>query len=653
VSERTEGQRDSRFRQLSGGMGVVQKILMAAAPILGILYTLNVYIYIGLPGLWKEQYVGLFMALILASVFLGIPPTKASSRTSVPWYDFLLVLLSFASGLYVIIYYPEELLAGLLPTPEKIALGALLILLTLEGTRRLLGWAFVALTSAFILYGAYTNLLPGFLWGKATSWPSLVTYLYLDSSSFLFTVGIAATLALSFILFGAAVFSFGGGKILGDFALSAMGRYRGGPAKVSVVGSSLFGTVSGSAISNIMVTGSITIPLMKRTGYKPHFAAAVEATASNGGMIMPPVLGIVAFIMADMAGIAYPVIAIAALIPAILYYFALFIQVDLEAVKRGLKGLSPDEIPPILPILKKSWMILIPLAFLIYALFIIRLPPAMAAAYSTIFGFIVFAFAKENRTRYWQRLWSVFTDSGQILLNVGTLLICAGFIIAAINISGLGTKMSVGLVTLGGGNVFALLVIAAVACMVMGMGMPATASYILVAVLIAPALVELGIPLLAAHMFVMYYANLALITPPIALGIFVAAPLAGAKPIPTGLAAMRLAILAYIVPFLFVFSPALLLQGPVWVIVTEVATTIIGTFALGIGLSGYLFRPLSWYRRLLIILAALALLVSVAIELIPLGLGLKLGGLLVFIPFVLLEWKQTSRTSATQLITEN
>jgi TRAP transporter 4TM/12TM fusion protein len=624
-------------------MGVAQKVLLAAAPVIGILYILNVHIYLGFPGFWKQQYVGLFMAVVLASVFLSTPPTKDASRTKVPWYDFVFILLSFASGGYVLIFFPRELLAGLITSPEKAILGAILVLLALESARRLLGWVFVILTSAFILYAAYANLLPGFFGGKGSPWPLLMTHLYLDANSFLFFVGIAATLALSFILFGQAVFSFGGGKILGDFALSLMGRYRGGPAKVSVVGSSLFGTMSGSAISNIMVTGSITIPLMKRTGYQPHFAGAVEAAASNGGMLMPPVLGIVAFIMAEIIETPYTVIAIAALIPAVLYYFALFVQVDLEAAKSGLKGLPSHEIPPLLPVLKKSWVVLLPLAALIYTLFVISLPPAMAAGYSTLFGFLVFAMVKENRAQYWQRLLSVFKETGEILLNIGSLLICAGFIIAAVNFSGLATKMSISLVTLGGGNMYALLGIAAVASIVLGMGLPASASYILVAVLIAPALVEFGIPLLAAHLFVLYYANLALITPPIALGVFVAAPLAGADPMRTGFAAMRLAIVAYVVPFLFVFSPALLMQGPAWIIVMEVATAIIGTFALGIGLSGYFFRPLSWFYRLFILLAALALLISIAIESVPLGVALKLGGLLFVIPFIVWEWKRGTK----------
>ncbi len=637
------GEGQTRFRELHGPIGVIRTLLLVAVPISGTLYVLNVHVYLGMPALWKEQYVGLFIAMLLAALFLSTPSTRGSKRTGVPWYDFAFALMSLVIGAYIVAVYPQKILEGLLVTPEKVILGAVLIILALEAARRLLGWIFVGLTSTFIFYGAYTYLFPGVLWGSGTAWPRLVTHLYLDPTSFLWMVGIAATLALTFILFGQAIFSFGGGKILGDFALSLMGRYRGGPAKVSVLASSLFGTMSGSAVSNIMVTGSITIPLMKRTGYQSHFAAAVEATASNGGMIMPPVLGIVAFIMADMIGVSYSTIAVAALVPAVLYYISLFIQVDMEAAKQGLRGLLREELPPIAPILRKGWTVVIPLLFLVYLLFVVKFSPSVAAAYATIFSFLVFPILKENRFQYWQHLLYVFKSTGEILLNVGALLICAGFIVAVTSISGLGTKFSIGLVTLGGQNVLLLLGIAAVASIVLGMGLPASASYVLVAVLVAPALVELGIPLLAAHLFVLYYANLALITPPVALGVFVAAPLAGASPIRTGFAAMRLAILAYVVPFLFVFSPALLLQGPVWRIVMEGATAVIGTLALGIALSGYFFRPLSWYGRLALAWGALLVFISIAMEPVSFGWTLKLVGLLFLIPIALWEWRQTTR----------
>lgn len=629
---------------------MIRRLTLIALPVLGSLYILNIQSYLGLVP-WKEQYLGVFIALVFTSVYLSVPPTKHAAPDRVPWYDYILAASGFTVGIYITVLYPEIVMTGRQVTPDKVVFGAFAILLGLEAARRTLGWTFVCLTCIFIFYVAYPNLFPGFLWGKPTSWPELIVYLYLDTGSFLYLVGIAAVLVLSFILFGQVLFSFGGGKVLTELALGLMGRYRGGPAKAAVVASSLFGTISGSALSNIMVTGSVTIPLMKRLGYKPHMAAAIETVSSNGGTFMPPVMGIVAFIMADITGLPYHDIAIAACIPAILYYAAILIQVDLEAAKMQMTGLPPGQRPPLMPILKRSWVFLLPLVFIIYTLFIMKLPPATAALYATIFGFIVLIIPKDNRSNLWQRSLDVLEQVGRTLLNVGVLLICAGFIIAAVTLSGLGFKLSLALVQLGGSNILFILFLAAVSGIIMGMGLPASGTYVLLAVLIVPALTQLGMSPLASHFFILYYGNLALITPPIALGAFVAAGLANSSPMATGWCAMRLSILAYIIPFLFMFSPALFMRASAWDVIVEATTAIIATLSLGVALTGHFYRTIPWTRRILFGLGTSILFISVAVNPVPTGLLLKLVGLAVVVPLFWGEWKQ--RRSTAENLTTN
>lgn len=644
MTSNTKREVSSNSRELHGWQGVIAKLLLILIPVIGIFFILD------LPGkagllVWKEQYIGVFLSLVLASVFITISPTKQGNRKVVPWYDLALAFVSVTPGIYIALFYPRVSLTLPQIVPERVFLGVILILLSLEATRRLFGWVLVILASVFIFYGGYTNLFPGFLAGKSVSWASLIQYLYLDPNSFIWLAGIAGTLILAFIIFGQVIFSFGGGAVLTEFSLGLMGGFRGGPAKVAIVGSSLFGTLSGTSTANVLVTGSVTIPLMKKIGYKPHVAGAIETVASCGGMIMPPVMGAAAFILADIVGLSYSQVAIAAFIPAFLYYVSLFVQVDLEAAKMGLKGLPRGQLPQIMPILRRGWLILLPLVFLIYVLFVIRLHPTIAAAYSVIFGLLLAPLAKENRVQFWRRFLTVLEESGKALLGVGMLLTVAGLVVAVVGFSGLGFKMSVAFVQLGSDNTLLLLVVAAIASVALGMGLPISASYILVAVMVAPALVQLGLPILAAHLFVLYYANLAGITPPVALTAFIAAGIARSEPMSTGYYSMKLAILAYIVPFLFVFSPALLLNDTPWAILIQVGTAMLATFAAGISLTGYLFHKLPLGIRALIGIGALILFISVVVEMTLLGLMVKVVGGLVVIPLISWLWRQREKSA--------
>jgi len=624
----------SNIRDLQGYFKIAQDVLLVAIPIVAILYLLNIHGRLGFT-LWMNQYIGFFIALAIGSVFICTPPTKGASRKIIPWYDLVLALCAFVVGLYIAIFYPQVFRELGEIAIDRTVLGIIMLLITLEALRRLFGWVLVGLVSLFVFYGCFQNLVPGPLGGQGVNWQWLFSFLYLDSTSFMYLAGIAATIIIAFVLFGQIMYGFGAGKVLVGLALGLAGRFTAGPAKVAVIASGLFGTVSGSAISNVMVTGSVTIPMMKQIGMKPHVAGAIEAVSSAGGMIMPPVMGIVAFIMADILGVSYATVAIAAIIPASLYYLALFVQVHIEGIKAGISGLPPSQLPPLKPILKRLWLIVVPLGSLIFGLFVMGLYPPMAALYAAALSVIVAPLLAENRAQFWPRLLEILRETGRVTSTIATLLIGAGFIIAIIGITGLGFKLSLNLLLLAGDNSLLLLVLAAAASIVLGMGTDIIAAYILVAVLVAPALVKMGIDPIAAHLFVLYFGNMAMITPPVGVAFYAAAGIAQAKPMSTGFYAMRLALLAYIVPFLFVYNSALLLNGDPWYIAVEVATAILGTFALGIALGGYLYRKITWLLRIILFLGSAVLLLSIAIEFILLGLILKLVGGLIAISILL------------------
>jgi TRAP transporter 4TM/12TM fusion protein len=374
-----EGTETFRFRTLHGSLRRLELCLLCLLPISGSLFVLEVPSFLGI-AIFREQFLGLFLALLLGAAFLTKPAGKRAASTSVPWYDWLLVLASLVVGLFIAVHYPEMAYQLAVITPTKWLLGAITIVLVLEACRRLVGWVLSALVLSFVLYGRFGHLFPGIFESRGASWERLTMYLYLDTNGMLgLPLVVAATVVLAFVLFGNVLFQSGGATVLTDFAMAAMGRFRGGPAKIAVLASSLFGSISGTAVSNVVMTGSITIPLMKRTGYRPHVAAAIEAVASTGGQIMPPVMGVAAFIMAEFLAIPYSEVALAALIPALLYYITVFFQVDLEAAKTGLKGLRPEELPRLRIVLARGWLFLVPLAVLIYLLFGLFWPAGRAA----------------------------------------------------------------------------------------------------------------------------------------------------------------------------------------------------------------------------------------------------------------------------------
>jgi len=597
----------TRFRSLRGRLALWEKTLLTAIPVTGVFFVLEGPFYLGWT-LMREQYLGLFLALVLGGVFLAVPPSGRADRHRVPWYDLLLSCLGLIVGLYIAVYFPEVMARMGDPDALRLALGVLAILLVLEALRRAFGWILVGVGVFFLLYARFAHFVPGAFGGIGVPWDRLINYVYTDVNSlFGLPLAVSATVVLPYIFFGQALFAIGAGQYLTELAVSVFGRFRGGPAKVAVVASSLFGTISGSAVANVAVDGPITIPLMKRTGYRAPVAAAIEAVASTGGQIMPPIMGAAAFIMAEFLAIPYREVAIAAALPAILYYVALFAQVDLEAAKAGLRGLSREELPALLPVLRRGWVFFAPLAILIYVLFIQNTDAGDAGMFAALATLALGFLRSELRSRpRW--VLETLVSTGRTLLELGITVALAGLIVGAVQVSGLGFILSHGLVTLAGGNVLALLFLTAVVSMILGMGMPTTAVYILLAVLVAPALVQLGINPLAAHLFIFYFGMISMVTPPICLAAYTAAAIGQTDPMRTGFEATRLASVAYVVPFLFVFSPALLLRGSTWDVLQATVTAIAGAVLLGMALTGYFIRDLGWLKRVVLAVASLAML---------------------------------------------
>ena len=632
----------TKFRTLTGPARTAERILLFALTLVGAAWAGELHVLLNLT-FFKEQFLGLFFALGTACVFLRFKARQEELGRNVPWYDWAGCLGCLITGGYIMVMYPSIAYTLGLLSPERWLLGGLAILLVLEATRRVVGWVLVWLAVACILYAKFAYIFPWLLFAKGSSWERIASYLYLDSSGLLgIPLSVAASVVIAFIFFGQALYAVGGDKFITDVALIAMGRYRGGPAKVAVVSSSLFGTVSGSAVANVAVDGAITIPMMKRAGYPSQVAAAIEAVASNGGQITPPVMGAAAFLIAEFLNIPYGQVALGAAVPALLYYIALFTQVDLEAAKYGLGGLPADQLPKLQGVLRFGWVFLFPLGFLVYALMFQNWEPGKAGMATVLLTFIVGAFQKETRPTFRGILASI-EDTGKTLLDIVVITALAGLVIGALQLSGLTFKLSLILVSLSGGNVFLLLGFSAFVCIVLGMSLPTAVVYITLAILVGPALTQLGVDPLAAHLFLFYFGMLSLITPPNCLATYTAAAIAHSDFWKTGWTGMRLGIAAYLVPFVFALHPALILKGTGADIVFAVTACAIGVFFLAVGCAGYLFRLMGWVKRGLFCIAGLFLTLPtwhgpwLAVDAFGLTLGLVL---------LLWEWNRSATSDA-------
>ncbi|WP_227935256.1 TRAP transporter permease [Alkalihalobacillus deserti] len=612
----------SKFRKFMGWQAFLWGLLLVLIPLSGILFILSFFDYFGI-SIMKQQYAAWFMGLVLSAVFIGVPATIRSSKTVIPWYDWCMSILGFCGGLYIVIFYPAILYQFGVITPLRLFFSGIVILLILEALRRMFGLSLVIIVAVFLSYGFVAPYMPGAFKGQGTSYDQLLNYLYLDANSLLDLLYLAATMAFAFILFGQTLLNLKGGDIFNDLAVRMFGRFRGGPAKASVVGSGAVGSITGNPVANVLLTGSMTIPLMKRSGYSSSQSAAIESVASTGGTITPPIMGIAAFMMAENLGVSYQVIVIAAIVPAFLYYLSLFIQVDLKAGQNNIRKVPEKDLPDKASVLKKTWLIVPIFFFLVYFLFAQGLPPATAGVYASGIAVIVLCLQKQIRQEFLPRMISILTDTGKTMLEIGVILAAAGLIVGVIAITGLGFNLVQVITSFGQHGLFVLLIASAVVCIILGMGMPAVAAYAIVAVLVVPALVELGVEAIAAHFFVFFFATMSNITPPIALACFAAAPIAKESPHKIGFEATKLGIIGYIIPFVFVYNSSILLSSSQDANITSVLLSILlaifAVSSLSVAVAGFLFENLNWIKRLLLILSAVLIL-------IPGTLGMGWGG---------------------------
>lgn len=622
----------SKFRNLSGVWNITTRILLCAVPIITLVWIFNVPQYFH-KAVYSEQFFGLLVAVLLTLGFLTIPATNQASKDKVPWYDILFAVLSIIGGGYVLVFYPEVVFTLGIITPIRIILGIIVILFILEVTRRSFGWALVILCLVLIFYARFSYLFPGPFAGRGYPWDRIISFVYLDPSAIFGSLfAIVFGIVFSFIFFGQGLFVTGGGAFFAEFAMSLMGKYRGGAGKVAMIASGLFGMISGSATANVSMTGSITIPMMKSAGYRPQFAAAVESVAASGGLIMPPVMGAAAFIIAEFLNISYREVAISGILPALAYYSIGFLTVDLEAAKTGLRGLPSEQLPLLKKVLMKGWIFVVPLLAIIYLLFILSLSGIKSALYALATVIIVSSFRKETRFTA-TRLLACLEKTGSIMLDIGILTAMIGIVLGLLELTGLGLLLSQILVEISKGNIYFLLLLSAIVSTILGMGMPSVPAYLFLAILAAPSLVNAGLKPLAAHLFVFYFSILSFITPPVCPAVFVASSIAGSKIIPTGFTAIRIGIAAYIVPFIFVFYPPFLLMGNIGVIgVLSLVKIFLGLFMIPIAFQGYLFCRLNLPKRILFCFGAIGLLVS--------NLIINIIALFLILCLLFWEWRQ-------------
>jgi len=557
-------------------------------------------------SVYKEQFMLLCLGLSGAIVYLTIRVNRSRSYTP-PLYDWALALLMLGLTFYVSWEYEWVLLNAAYTPVLMLVLGPIIIALVMEGLRRVSGWVLLTIVIIFMIYALIAHLVPAPLTGTRSDIDQLALYLAFDTNALIgIPLGVATTIVVIFIFMGQVLFNTGGGEFFTDIATATMGRRRGGAAKVSVVASALFGSISGSAISNVTTTGVVTIPLMKKSGYTGVDAGAIEANASTGGQFMPPIMGAAAFLMAEFLEMDYADVVIAALVPALLYYFAIFVQVDLVAARDRIKFVA-DQLPSARAVLAQGWHFIVPFAVLLYALYGMHAEAEIAALYAVAAIMVLGVFRSYKGKRMDLRNFCAsFWDAGIATTELVLIVAAAGFVIGILNKSGGGFALTLFLVKLGGGNLYILLLLAAAICIVLGMGMPTTGVYVLLAAVVAPSLIEAGVAKLSAHMFILYFGMMSMITPPIALAAFAASSISRADPMRTGYAAMRMGWVAYVIPFLFVLSPTLIMVGTSWMIALNVVTATVGVFTASVAVVGFFTRPLGAVTRIVLGIGGLA-----------------------------------------------
>ncbi len=543
--------------------------------------------------LLEGQYYWLFIGLFVAAAFIALPARRGQNK--VPFYD----LIAAAVALGISVFFSTHAWDMVQSGWNHIPMGTVMWLLMLEVARRSGGLPFLLVVVLLGSYPLIADRLPGLLMGIPYDFDRMIeAHIFRAEGMMGITTKIVAEIILGFLVFAGVLIATGGGAFFIDLANAGFGRYRGGPAKVSVVASAFFGSLSGSIFSNIAGTGSITIPTMKKVGYPAHYAGAIEACASTGGVLMPPVMGAIAFVMAITIGVDYATVMVAAIIPSLLFYFGLLLQVDAYAARTGLKGVPREQLPSARDVLKRGWPFISVLVFLIWGLLYMRWE-YYAPWYACVLMVALSFLQKETRMTP-RRLYETLRQIGILVTQTSAIILPIAFVVSALTITGVTGALTSGLVSLGGGNIFLIIFFGVLACFVMGMAGLAIVAYIFLAVTLAPAIIDVGgLNTIAVHFFIVYYAMLSVITPPVGAAAFLAATIAGGKPMQTSFTAMRLGVVIYFVPLFFLFQPALVLQGDLTPLIYVLPSIIVGIMLISGGLEGYLLgagRVRPWLR---------------------------------------------------------
>lgn len=623
--------RESDYRRYDGFFRLVIAIIAISFSLF--------HIYTGIFGtldaiLQRAVHLSFAMAL----VFLLYPARKSWSREHLHLVDGILAVVAALVPLYIVFFYQDLVARAGMATALDIAVGTLGILLVLEAARRVVGWPIVVIAVIFVAYAYAGPYMPGAFAHRGVNLPQLVEHLYFTTEGvFGIPLGVSSTFIFLFILFAAYLEKTGLGQFFIDLANAVAGWARGGPAKVAVISSGLMGTISGSSVANVAGTGSLTIPMMKKLGYKPEFAGAVEAAASTGGQLMPPIMGAAAFLMAEFVGVPYIEVVKAAIIPALLYFAGIMLGVHLEARKNGMEGIPREELPRIGEVLKERGHLALPLIAIVYLL--VKGFSPMKAALWAIALTIATAMLKRSTRISVRDILKGMEDGARSALGVIIACATAGIIIGVVTKTGLGLKLGSTLISLADGNLLLTLFFTMITSIILGMGVPTTANYVITSTIAAPAVVGLGVPLLAAHMFAFYFGIIADVTPPVALAAFAGSGIARSNPLKTGINAAKLAIAAFIVPYIFVMSPVLLMiDAHLSQVLLAVFTAVVGMIGVAAAVSGYFITHGRFYDRIMFFVGGLLM--------ISPGLYTDLIGLMVMAAAYLLQRIRISRTNA-------
>ena len=587
-------------------------------------------IYVTLFATWLDEIrLTTFMAYIMLIGYIVFPAKKGQQRVNfMPWYDIVLMLLGTGAFLYFTVNANAIISLSRISTYEVI-IGIVGVLCLAELCRRSVGLPILIVAGCLLVYALIWGSTNPNMWSRVTN---IVKTLFFSKEGILSTpVNVCSKYIVMFIIFGAFLERTGIADFFIQIANALVGRFSGGPAKVAVVASAMEGMVSGSSVANTVGSGAVTLPLMKKTGYKPEFAAAAEASASTGGQIMPPIMGAAAFLMAETVGVPYSDIVLRAILPAVLYFVGVFIAVHLEAKKEGLRGLNKEEMPKLVPLLKQLYLLL-PLVLLIYLVGTSKRSIAYAAAIAVVVAIVVSLFNKEHRITP-KRFLEALAAGGQGMITVAVACGLAGIVAGLIGVTGLAYMLFNGIVTLAGNQIIVALFLTMLCCIVLGMGVPTTANYCIMAATCAPILVKMGVPMIAAHFFVFYFGIVADLTPPVALAAYAGAAIAQANPMKTALTSTKLAIAAFIVPYIFALNPEMLFLGDnvtVWSVALIAISSVAGIVSVSASLNGYFLRHMKWYER--IVCAAGGLLMIVP------GLATDVIGLALVAAVLLVQW---------------